>query len=383
MLAPIHRFFLCGQIVCLALQACLWGATPARADEAPSLDAIRASLEKQRDQVKSLYIEVKGYSTMSVDAKVLVSWPEFSQTFAPFEEANHFAFKGGKRYARQLCPPTVKRLAAEAPPKVDPKASPEDQAIAKQRLEDYQRREKEKARLKRMGVSSAEKNDPMVARLCPDDARADDGRVQWERRTMDGKHHEVFISRHDPKRQWVQTEWYLSCIGWDCDTTANTQDEWALENARNSLVNAIRSGAFTLSKETVVLGGSKCVVLERQLVPKGPQAKYMAAGKSKVWLDVDHGFAVRQMELRQKNGQFQRTVNSEFVQILPGVWFAKKSEQQSFAPPDAPKEYQGRPVWTFHSDLTKWIVNEVPDELFDVPIKSGDSVNDLRLNEQP
>jgi hypothetical protein len=383
MLAQARRLLLRGRIVLLAIQTCLLAVASVRADEPPSLDAIRASLEKQRDQVKSLYIEVKGYSTLSVDAKVLASWPQFSHTFAPFEQVNHFAFKGGKRYARQLCPSTVKRLAAEQPPKIDPKASPEEQAIAKQRLEDYLRHEKEKARWKRMGQSGVEENDPMVARLCPDDARADDGRVQWERRTMDGKRHEVFVMRHEPKRQWVHIEWYLSCIGWNCDTKANTQDEWALEGARNSLVNVIRSGAFTLSKETVVLDGSKCVLLERELVPKGPQAKYMVAGKSSVWLDVEHGFAVRQTELRQKNGDLQRTVNSDFVQILPGVWFARKSEQQSFAPPDAPKEHQGRPVRTFHSELTKWIVNEVPDELFDVPIKSGDDVHDLRLNDQP
>ena len=122
---------------------------------------------------------------------------------------NHFAFKGGKRYARQLCPPEVKRIRPDGPPEVDPKASPEDQEIQKELLKNYKQHEREKAKWKRMGAYSEEKRDPMVARLCPDDARADDGKVTWERRSMDGVRHETFIMRHEPKSQWVHTDEYL------------------------------------------------------------------------------------------------------------------------------------------------------------------------------
>jgi hypothetical protein len=121
-------------------------------------------------------------------------------------------------------------------------------------------------------------------------------------------------------------------------------------------------------------------VLRRELKPSPPKA---AACQTTVWLDIDHGFAVRQIENRQSGDSLQRNVNRDFVAIVPGVWFPKKIEWQRFAPPDAPKEYQGRPVWILHTDLTKWIVNSVPDELFDVPMKTGDDVHDLRLNEHP
>ena len=33
------------------------------------------------------------------------------------------------------------------------------------------------------------------------------------------------------------------------------------------------------------------------------RAKFMTAGTSRTWLDVDHGFAVRQTEFRRKNGE--------------------------------------------------------------------------------
>ena len=383
MFGHYDRWLVSRLIVLLVIPASIVFAASGRCAEPPTLDAIRTSLEKQREQVKSLYIEVKGYSTTSVDLKVLGSWPKFSRNFAPpFEERTIFAFKGGKRYARQMGPSEAKRIQPDGPPKVDPKASASDQVIQKSYVDDYKRREQEKAKWARMGIKTEEKDDPNVARLCPDDARADDGRVTWERRTIHGNQYEVFINRHDPVSQWVHADGYLMSIGWDGDTVANTQDEWALAVASNNLVNALKNGAFTLAREVVDLDGTKCVLLEREVRPN-PQIKFMAAGRSRVWLDLDHGFAVRQVEFQQPSGDLSRTINCDFVEILPGIWFPRKTERQSFAPEDAPKEYQGRPVWIWHADLMKWHVNDVADELFDVVIKPGDRVNDLRLNVHP
>ena len=321
------------------------GTTSFRAEPAgedlPSLDQIITTLEKQREQVKSLYIETKSYWTPLVSPSVLLSWPRFSGTDFTWQDEEHFAFKGGKRYMRFI--QTTEMKPGE-----------------------------EKESGARHVTSNLE--------------QAVDGKICWERR-VDLKLGPAKVSLHpyDPKNQWISNPEYCSNVGWDCESEMNTQDESALRSYRTlDLLYLLKKGAYAIGKRATELDGVKCITVRRKFemtiyVADGSGSKPLEVpATEKLWLDVDHGFAVRQCERDIEIQGLDRTVNSGFVEILPGIWFPRKTEVQRIAPPNAPKEYQGRPVLSWNADLIRWTVNDVPDELFHVVTKPSDNVEDWR-----
>lgn len=369
---------------------CLWKAGPvlavvlaassAGAAETPSLEAIRTRLEKQRQQVRSIYVELKYYTTTTVDPKLLVTWPPYRKLLFIHSEEDHFAFKGEKRYFRLLQPPEMKRLQPPKPPEVDPTAPAEVQESQRRSVQQYERAQKQMKEMERKGVKPPPQ-DPEVIKLAPDEARAVNGKIWWIRR-LDRKEGRaaVTVGYYDRRRQWVNTPMYFSNIGW-ANTDPSTEDEQGREIARHhDLVDLLKAGQLGLVPETAQLDGATCVILERQSDKKVPAGKDMKREKvvTKFWLDLDHGSVLRQVESSVEGRLAARIANSEFVEILPGLWFPKKTAYQNFAPPEAPKEYQGKVVLTWHSDLTKWIVDQVPDDLFDLVTKPGDFVIDTR-----
>ncbi len=146
------------------------------------------------------------------------------------------------------------------------------------------------------------------------------------------------------------------------------------------LLSLLKEGAFTLDAETTMLDGAKCVVLRREfeaeLVEYDPRKEenvvFKDSATETVWLDVDRGFAMLQRDRQNERWGLDRTTNSEFVEILPSLWFPKKTRQQPYGPPDAPPEYQGRPILSWHQDLVRWSVNDVPDSRFNIITKPGD-----------
>jgi hypothetical protein len=105
--------------------------------------------------------------------------------------------------------------------------------------------------------------------------------------------------------------------------------------------------------------------------------------EDKLWLDLDRGLALRKREHKTSPGPktAYRRVNSSFEEVAPGVWLPKESELQTVAPsddPDFPEQYRGKPVVSSRTKVTKWVVNEVPDDLFDPLVKPGDQVLDER-----
>jgi hypothetical protein len=362
-------------IICAALTTALSAFSHIRGEEPPSMEQIKAAIDKQNEQVKSLYIEAKNYSTTSIDPQVLITWPKYKSTLFLFTEENYFAYKGGKRYARRIQPAEAKLLQPIKSPEVDPKASPGMQKLQKEGVAQNERYERENAKMERMGMKVEKKKESGVIELMPDDARGDNGKIIWERR-IDSKNGtpQLFISRRDPKREWVQTDAYLSAIGWDCATEANTKDEGVLKAFLYRVENFAKNSETSLGE----LDGTKCVIIKQTVTPDDERLKMFVGGKHTLWRDLNRGFAVLKAEHQYDNGDFVRTIHSDFVEILPGIWFPKKIEVQNFAPKDAPQEYQDKPVLIYHHELTKWSVNDVPDELFNAVPKPKDQVYDSR-----
>ncbi len=333
-LRPVFRPLLSSLLALIITTA----ATNLLAADRPSLDTIITTLEKQREQVKSLDIETKSYCTTHVAPHVLQTWRSFSGTDFTFQDEYHFAYKGGKRYL-QTIQTTRKRPGGE----------------------------------KGLGTRRVLYHDKYE--------RGDNGKQTWERRvTLERGPAHVFVNPHDPGGQWIQNPEYCSNIGWDCKTELNIHDESVLKRHRtHDLLSLLKKGAFTLEPGTTEIGGTKCVSLQRTYQQKimtrdrseKPLVASMVQVTETIWLDVDHGFAVRQRE-RNTYGRLDRTVNSDFVEILPGIWFPKKTETQAHAPPEAAPEYQGRAVLSWNVDLIRWSVNDVLDNRFDILTKPSD-----------
>jgi hypothetical protein len=313
----------------------LISASASQAADVPKLAEIQARLEKQRAAVKSLFVELHDYTTITVEPAVLLSWPEFKDMIGLIDERQEFACKGPKRYALN-------------------------------------------ARLKPIKLLRPRKGNFGN----PDMSRGDNGRVSWGRPLEDKvQRARVFtlsIFRTRPDRQWVQTPGYFENLGWQ-DTDPQTQDKFVLGKRKNDLVEMLKHHELKVASQPATLDGANCVVLEGDTartftLPSGPKT---FKSHHTIWLDLDHGLAVRQLEHRTDGG-FSRVVNSDFVEIQPGLWFPKKSALERFAPPDAAKEDQGHPVWIWHSELIRWQINSFPDDLFDPVTKPGDRVNDQR-----
>jgi hypothetical protein len=88
-----------------------------------------------------------------------------------------------------------------------------------------------------------------------------------------------------------------------------------------------------------------------------------------LWLDTKHGFAVRKREI-EIGRRFDRVINSHFVLAGRDLWLPKQSHTQTFVVRESsvPAEV---PSITRQMTLCFWLVNQVPDELFDLVLAKG------------
>ncbi len=303
----------------------------------PSLNRIITALEKKREQVKSLSLETKSYCTTFVAPEILHSWSRFRAADFSYEGESYFAYKGGLRYLHIL-----------------------------------------HTRLR----SSGDDRETGDRHVTYNGEKGSDGVRGWERRVdVNRGPAQVFVHSVRPGSQWITNPAYCSQFGWDCMTELHTYDESALKEHRTfDFLSLLKQGAFSIDPEISMLDGEKCVVLRRHYVTevieldRGNKERTVVKipVTETIWLDVDHGYAMRLREHQNERWGLDRTVNSDFVEILPGIWFPKKTMTQPHAPPEAAQEYQGQPVLSWHYDLIRWSVNDVPDSRFDVVTRPGD-----------
>jgi hypothetical protein len=347
----------------------------ARAAEPPTYDKIKSQVAKQPSQLQSLYIEVTSENKLAVDPKVYLTLPGHQDVILTKEE-EHYAFKGDKRYRRKQCPPVVKSPWPRKPPEVDPKASPVEQARQKLLKEQYDRQSRVPGK--------AESGPPDEWRLMPDESFACNGKLQWHRAVLQkGKTSTLFLYGPDRSMHWGQPSYYLTCIGWSVPDPTEGGDGSAPSQQVSYLPSLFAAEPYTVAKELALVDGARCAVLHVNRDVKNTVGNVSEVLKldDTVWLDVDHALAVKQREHAMGKDHITRTVNDDFVEILPGLWFPKSVKVQQLVPPSGPEEYRGKPMRVYDMKLTKWIVNQVPDDLFDVvprPAKD-EQVHDMRV----
>ncbi|MHC4405751.1 MAG: hypothetical protein ACYTG0_39395, partial [Planctomycetota bacterium] len=152
------------------------------------------------------------------------------------------------------------------------------------------------------------------------------------------------------------------------DPTAKDEGRRNLQQM-SLLPDLLERWPYMVLEKTEKIDGTPCVVLLGKMecelpVGKGTERKSIS---DKLWLDLGHGLALRKRETGIE-GQRVRVVNSEFEEVLPGFWLPRRSRRETFAPPGAAREHRDRPVMTRDVKLCLWVVNQTPDELFDVAL---------------
>lgn len=122
-------------------------------------------------------------------------------------------------------------------------------------------------------------------------------------------------------------------------------------------------------EKTEKIDGRTCVVLEAkgQWQPSEGATSLRKSIAHRIWLDAEHGLALCKWEKRI-DGQLTRVANSEIAELLPGIWLPTQSRREIFAPTDAPKQYQDRPIITEETTICLRVANQVPDDFFDLAL---------------
>jgi hypothetical protein len=117
---------------------------------------------------------------------------------------------------------------------------------------------------------------------------------------------------------------------------------------------------------TEKVGSDTCLILEGEydcFLPAG-ELSQMQKVTDKLWLDLERGLTIRQRQTRIGD-ELVLVTNDEVVEVLPGLWLPRKSNLKRWA---AKGRRQDRPDFEQTLSLVFWIVNEVPDDLFEVAL---------------
>jgi hypothetical protein len=354
----------------------------ARAADTPEALEIKARLLSQAQRIQSLDVSFKFEARTPLNPEQLLAMSEFrNQRFLPRDEWR-IAFKGTKRYSRQIQPERMNRLGPvdefglTPPQPVDPKASAWVQKNQKAMIEQHERAVAMFKAREARGIRTR-RTDPNVRPLLDRDVtRAFNGHTLWMRRPRSEKVIDYQVWPASSEANWFQVSAYQSSVGlFVPDPTANAMASKG--QAMFRVAEWVKEQSYELEEKTDVVDGSTCVVLKGSLNSILQPAMLVGNLTDRIWFDRDHGLALRRREWA-RDGQVQmRWENSELREVEPGVWLPTLCRHDAFAA-DAPPEWKGKPVMTEEIRVEKIEINHVPDDLFDMTPQKGDRIEDLR-----
>jgi hypothetical protein len=349
-----------------------------RGADSPEGREIKSRLRRQAHRIESLEVSYKLDVTSPLKPQELVALAQFrNQMFLPRDEW-HEAFKGGKRYQRQIILGKVDFLRPTdehglfPPAPVDPKATAFVQKEQKKVIEEYERAVARlkawKARDERAIVVS---KDPV-----PDTTRAFNGRTLWMRHPESNKvdAYQVWPARSEAN--WFQATSYMRATGLHVPDPTGTGMA-SKTQAMFRVAEWVNDHGYELEEKTEVIDGSTCVVLKGSLNSLLQAIITSGDLTDRVWLDRDHGLAVRQREFAKDGRIGMRWTNTDLREVEPGLWLPFHCRQEQYAE-DAPPEWKDKPVMVEEIRVLSVEVNKVSDELFDMTPKKSDHVEDLR-----
>jgi hypothetical protein len=352
--------------------------------DSPEAREVKMQFARQAGRIASLEVSYSLETTSALKPAQLIALSAFRNQLYLCKDDWTEAFKDEKRYRRQNLPKRVDYLSEPdgfglVPPQpVDPKAPAAVQKTQKVLKDEYDRAIANMKAQEAMGVPRRRKKDPgLLDPMERDITRAFNGRTVWMRRPRDGKVNEVQVwPLRKNAMHWFGLSSYLSAVGLQPTdpTSKGSQVQQAQEMFR--LADWFKSHAYAVEK-TEAIDGSTCVVLKGSLNSLKPSSQPAGDAVDRIWLDRDHGWAVRMREQTMNGQVMARWQHSALREVEPGLWLPTIVRHERFAD-DAPAGWRGKPVITEAIHIKSIEVNKVPDDRFDMVPEKGDVIEDLR-----
>jgi hypothetical protein len=367
------------QAIGVSMLAGLTAWLAVRGAESPESAEIKARLKKQVERIASLEVTFRREMTTPLKPEQLLAMSEYrNQLHLPKDEWQ-VAFKGGKRFQRRadLGPVTPLRPADEfgitPVPPADPKDPPLVQKQQTELRKDYERMV---ALMKADRARGGPRRYVFDDRPIENTTRAFNGRTLWMRNARSEKEHAYQVWSPTSKANWFQVTPYTTATALHVpDPTAGPELERAQRMFRATAWAS--DHGYQLEDRTEVIDGSTCVILKGSLNSLLQPGLIAGDLTNRIWLDRDHGLAIRKREMARDGRVGVRWINTELREVAPGLWLPMHCRQESYAD-DAPPEFKDKPVMIEEVRVTKIEVNKVSDDLFDMTPRKNDRVEDLR-----
>lgn len=364
-------------VVLVAGCATAWGEEP------PEARAILEQFARQSERVESLEVVYRLETRSDLKPEQLLALAQFgNQAFLPKDEWRE-AFKGKKLYRRQIQPERVEWLTPPdanglLPPREPAPSAPKvvrenwklmkaeyDRAVAQLKVQESR------------GVHLP-RRDPSRRDLTERDVtRAYNGHTLWMRRPVSATVDEYVVWPTDKAAHWFSVSAYQSAVGLQAPDSTPAGAVDAAAQAKFRVAPWVKDQAYEVEARTEVVDGSTCVVLTGNLNALKRAGARAGDLVDRVWLDRDHGLAVRKREFTTAGTLAQRWINTDLKEVEPGLWLPYQTVHEQYAA-DAPPDFQGKPVVVEEVRVEKLQVNQVKDALFDMAPRKGDRVEDLR-----
>jgi hypothetical protein len=280
----------------------------------------------------------------------------------------HEAIKGAKRYHRTIHRGTAKALGD--PTVVDPLSPRRVRELRRERAEQYEKAMKE-------AKASGFDPPPKMFLVGPVDYEAGyDGELFWW--TINGVYNVFPLDRFPGMFRGSiinlpgAREDYLQAVGMGVPDPTEQDAGASKEGPSGLLPRLFESHPYRVEERTARVDDVECLVVVGRWKAEDGQGEVI----DRLWLDDDHGLALRRREVSVGAGLRRRVLNSELKEITPGLWMPRKVEYQFASFPTAPEETRDKPLVARRMHVLELRINDVDDALFEV--KRGAKVVDLR-----
>ncbi len=366
------------RLAALTLAGCLAAWWTTAGAESPETREVMAQLTRQAKRIESLEVAYKLDTTSDLKPEQIRALAAFrNQLYLPKEERRE-AFKGEHRYVRILQPERIEYLSPPDRYGVVPPQEPDPRAPEPARRHQAQLKDQYDKAV--VGLKAAEARGANPARKDPglrdlmerDVTRGLNGRSLWMKRPLTAKQDQFQVQAATFPGHWFGPSAYQAAAGLQSpDPTAKAGPASPIQGAFR-VADWATEHSHEVEEKADVVDGSTCVVLKGSWNSLFEPAMMVGHLVDRIWLDRDHGLAVRKRELTKDGQLMERTQNSGLREVEPGLWLPTLVRHDRFAD-DAPPEMKGKPVLTETIRVESVEVNQVADDLFDMPVpKKGD-----------
>jgi hypothetical protein len=356
--------------------------------ESAEARALKEKYARQVQRIQSLEVAYKLTTKSNLSPEELRALPEYqNQLFLPQDEWK-VAFKGAKRFKRQIQPEQVAYLAPvgeyglAAPREPAADAPPSIKENQKQLKAEYDRAVAAMKAQEARGAKPplAKGGNGGVARVRPwserDVTYAFNGKTLWSRRSISEKADEYQIWRSSSKPNWFQVSSYLAAVGLH---VPDPRGEDLVRKAQSifQVAEWIKDRSYEVEPKTEVVDGCTCIVLKGSLNSIRPPGYLVGDMTDRIWVDRDHGLVMRKREMSGDGRLTNRWETFHLREVEPGIWLPLTTRHDQFSTKPLP-ELQDKPVLIEEIQVQSLAINKVADDRFDMTPKTGDVIEDLR-----